>query len=159
MIDVRSVVEVGWYELHPSIGRQITIALETGDADSATWPLLVEDSVRLRDEEEGFIVFSTPANSVKHFPINNSLPQLSDKRVRQALLMALDRQRIIDDLWNDFDERFESNEEATDPANPLPILDPSRRSGLTREHPFVQKLFREALKHLRPNSPHTCWRL
>lgn len=76
------------------------IALETGDADSATWPLLVEDSLRLRDEEEGFTVFSTPADSVKHFPINNTLPQLSDKRVRQALLMALDRQRIIDDLWN-----------------------------------------------------------
>lgn len=75
------------------------IALETGDADSATWPLLVEDSLRLRDEE-GYTVYSTPANSVKHFPINNSLPQLSDKRVRQALLMALDRQRIIDDLWN-----------------------------------------------------------
>lgn len=75
------------------------IALETGDADSATWPLLVEDSIRLRDEE-GFPTYSTPAGSVKHFPLNNKSPVLSDKRVRQAMLMALDRQRIIDDLWN-----------------------------------------------------------
>lgn len=74
------------------------IALETGEADSATWPLLVEDSLRLRDE--GYPVFATPSGSVKHFPLNNDLPQLSDKRVRQAMLMALDRQRIIDELWN-----------------------------------------------------------
>jgi peptide/nickel transport system substrate-binding protein len=75
-----------------------TIALETGEADSNTWPLLVEDSLRL--SQEGFTMYSTPADSVKHFPLNNELPQLSDKRVRQAMLMALDRQRIIDELWN-----------------------------------------------------------
>lgn len=83
------------------------IALETGEADSATWPLLVEDSLRLRDE--GYTVFATPADSVKHFPLNNSLPQLSDKRVRQAMLMALDRQRIIDELWNGAAEVAHSN--------------------------------------------------
>ncbi len=74
------------------------IALETGEAHATVWPLLVEDSVRLRDE--GYLFYGTPANSVKHFPLNNKLPQLSDKRVRQAMLMALDRQRIIDELWN-----------------------------------------------------------
>ncbi|HRW07520.1 MAG TPA: ABC transporter substrate-binding protein [Caldilineaceae bacterium] len=76
------------------------IALETGDAHYATWPLLVEDSIRLRDSGEGYTVFDTPANSVKHFPLNNDHPILGDKRVRQAMMYALDRQRIIDDLWN-----------------------------------------------------------
>lgn len=75
------------------------IALQTGDADSAVWPLLVEDSVLLEDDP-GFIVFRTLANSIKHFPLNNTLPQLSEKEVRQAMMHALDRQRIIDDLWN-----------------------------------------------------------
>ena len=75
------------------------IALQTGEADSAVWPLLVEDSIAL-EADPNFIVFRTLANSVKHFPLNNSLPQLSDKRVRQAMMHALDRQRIIDDLWN-----------------------------------------------------------
>jgi peptide/nickel transport system substrate-binding protein len=75
------------------------IALETGEADSATWPLLVEDSLRLRDEE-GYPTFATVGGSVKHFPLNNQLPQLSDKRVRQAMITAIDRQRIIDELWN-----------------------------------------------------------
>jgi peptide/nickel transport system substrate-binding protein len=75
------------------------IALQTGDADSSVWPLLVEDSLALK-EDPNFTVFSTPGNSIKHFPLNNTLPQLSDKRVRQAMMYALDRQRIIDDLWS-----------------------------------------------------------
>jgi peptide/nickel transport system substrate-binding protein len=76
------------------------LALQTGDADSAVWPLLVEDSIALEADSEHFIVYRTLADSIKHFPLNNSLPQLSDKRVRQAMMHALDRQRIIDDLWN-----------------------------------------------------------
>jgi peptide/nickel transport system substrate-binding protein len=76
-----------------------TIALETGDSDSNLWPLLVEDSQRLA-EDSNFTVIKTTTGGVKHFPLNNKLPQLADKRVRQAMLMALDRQRIIDELWN-----------------------------------------------------------
>lgn len=75
------------------------IALETGEAHATVWPLLVQDSVRLR-EEEGFASFSSPANSVRFFPLNNRLPQLAEKEVRQAMLKALDRRRIIDELWN-----------------------------------------------------------
>lgn len=55
----------------------------------------------------------------------------------------------IDYLWNEFDRRVEERADP-DPANPMPILDPSRRSGLTRDHPFVKALFAEALKRLRP---------
>ncbi|MEM7030206.1 MAG: ABC transporter substrate-binding protein [Chloroflexota bacterium] len=75
------------------------LALTTGDADSAVWPLLVEDSLEL-DAGDDFTVFRTLANSIKHFPLNNSIPQLAEKEVRQAMMHALDRQRIIDDLWN-----------------------------------------------------------
>jgi len=76
-----------------------TIALETNEADSALWPLLVEDSQRLA-ADPNFTVIKTSTGGVKHFPLNNKLPQLADKRVRQAMLHALDRQRIIDELWN-----------------------------------------------------------
>lgn len=55
----------------------------------------------------------------------------------------------IDDLSDDFDERFDQGLPPT-PENPLPIIDPSRRSGLTREHPFVKALTAEVLKRLRP---------
>ena len=76
-----------------------TIALETGEAHSAVWPLLVEDNLRLA-QDPNFKVFRTSWSSIKHFPLNNSLPQLSDKRVRQAMMYALDRQQIIDDIWS-----------------------------------------------------------
>jgi len=76
-----------------------TIALETGEAHSAVWPLLVEDSLRLA-KDPNFVSYRTSWSSIKHFPLNNSLPQLSDKRVRQAMMYALDRPQIIDDIWS-----------------------------------------------------------
>lgn len=50
----------------------------------------------------------------------------------------------IDDLWNDYDERFE-RKELFRVNNPKPVIDPSRRTGLTRDHPFVEVLVRERL--------------
>jgi len=55
----------------------------------------------------------------------------------------------IDDLCNDFDERFEKRLPVSK-ENPKYPLDPSRKTGLNREHPFVVALFGEALKRLRP---------
>ena len=55
----------------------------------------------------------------------------------------------LDDLWNEFDERTANNLSALE-SNPVPILDPSRKSGLTRDHPFVTALYQEARKRLRP---------
>lgn len=75
------------------------IAIETGDSDSALWPLLTEDSLRLADDPN-ITSIKTSTGGVKHFPLNNQNPVLSDKLVRQAMLHALDRQRIIDELWN-----------------------------------------------------------
>ncbi len=90
------------------------IALQTGDAHATVWPLLVEDSIELESDAENFTVYRTLANSIKHIPLNNQLPQLSDKRVRQAMMYALDRQRIIDDLWNGAAQISHSN---LSPAN------------------------------------------
>ena len=59
------------------------IALQSGEADSAVWPLLVEDSVFL-ESDPGFVVYRTLANSIKHFPLNLRVPALSDKMVRKA---------------------------------------------------------------------------
>ena len=55
----------------------------------------------------------------------------------------------IDDLWNEYDER-QARGESHPPANPVPILDPSRKSGLTSDHPFVEALYTRALNMLRP---------
>ena len=74
------------------------IALRTGTSDSATWPLLAEDNLAF-EANPNYTVFRTSSEGVNHFPINNKLPQLSDKRVRQAMMHAIDRQRLIDDVF------------------------------------------------------------
>ena len=55
----------------------------------------------------------------------------------------------IDDLWNEYDER-QARGESHPPENPVPILDPSRKSGLIPDHPFVATLYERALTLLRP---------
>jgi hypothetical protein len=55
----------------------------------------------------------------------------------------------IDDLCNEFDDCFEAHRPYPE-NNPTYLVDPSRRSGLNRDHPFTKSLFAEALKRLRP---------
>ncbi|GIW04026.1 MAG: peptide-binding protein [Thermomicrobiales bacterium] len=74
------------------------IGLETGKADSSVWPLTPEDNLRLA-EDPNFTVFVTSSFAVNHFPLNNKKPQLSDKRVRQAMMYAIDRQTVIDEIF------------------------------------------------------------
>ncbi len=78
-------------------GSVRTIALITGDADASVWPLSNEDNIDFMSDPN-YRVVQTNANSPRFIPLNTSIPQLSDKRVRQAMMFALDRQRIVDDL-------------------------------------------------------------
>lgn len=103
----RPVIDIMRMEVVPEDAVR-KAALDTGDADSSAWPLLVEDSLAL-EQDPNFKVFRTPGDSIKHFPINNEQPYFADKRCRQALMYALDRQRIIDDLWNGVAEVAHSN--------------------------------------------------
>ncbi len=77
------------------------IALENGEADSAVWPLVTDDHLRFRDDPEfsDFTVQVTSSVAVNHFMINNSNPIFQDKRVRQAMMFASNRESIRDDLW------------------------------------------------------------
>lgn len=59
------------------------------------------------------------------------------------------RCEYIDQLWNEWDDRYAAGLEHTD-ENPMPVIDPSRRTGLTRDHPFVRELFRQVLNRFRP---------
>jgi peptide/nickel transport system substrate-binding protein len=74
------------------------IGLQTGASDSAVWPLLVEDNLRFAKDPH-FTTFVTLTLGVNHFPINNKRPMFADRRVRQAMLYAIDRQRLIDDVF------------------------------------------------------------
>ena len=76
-----------------------TIALETGEADSSVWTLITEDDLRLTESGQ-FTSYVTSSFAVNHFPLNNEHPILSDKRVRQAMMHAIDRQAIIDEIFS-----------------------------------------------------------
>lgn len=73
-------------------------ALDTGTADNSIWSLNAEDNLLLVDSGN-FTVYQTLNNAVNHFVLNNEHPALSDVAVRQALLMATDRQAFIDDVY------------------------------------------------------------
>ena len=76
-----------------------TIALQTGQADSACWPLLVQDDLKLNADTTHFTSFTSVSVAVNHFPINNQRPFFADKQVRQALMYAIDRQKVIDTVF------------------------------------------------------------
>ncbi|MGE3797576.1 MAG: ABC transporter substrate-binding protein [Thermomicrobiales bacterium] len=75
------------------------IGLETGDAHSSVWPLTPEDNLRLA-EDDNFVTFVTSALSVNHFPLNNNHPVLGDKAVRQAMMHAIDREAVIEEIFS-----------------------------------------------------------
>ncbi len=77
------------------------IALENQEADSAVWPLVTDDHLRFRDDPafSDYSVQITSSVAVNHFMINNLNPIFQDKRVRQAMMFATDREAIRDDLW------------------------------------------------------------
>jgi len=74
------------------------IALESGEADTSVWALLTEDNIALRDSGE-FATYITSSVAVNHFPMNNERPFFQDKVVRQAMMHAIDRDQIVDELW------------------------------------------------------------
>ncbi|HUG13906.1 MAG TPA: ABC transporter substrate-binding protein [Thermomicrobiales bacterium] len=74
-----------------------TIALERGDSDHAVWPLVAEDHLRLMADDR-FLVLRAPSAAINHFPLNNDHPPLSEIAVRQAMMWAVDRDRLINDL-------------------------------------------------------------
>jgi peptide/nickel transport system substrate-binding protein len=60
---------------------------------------VTEDELRLA-ESGMFTTFVTSSLAVNHFPLNNEHPALADKAVRQALMHAIDRQAVIDDIFS-----------------------------------------------------------
>jgi peptide/nickel transport system substrate-binding protein len=73
------------------------IALENGESHHAVWPLTSDDNLRFL-EDDNFLALRSPSAAINHFPIRNDRPALSDKVVRQAMMWAINRDRLINDL-------------------------------------------------------------
>jgi peptide/nickel transport system substrate-binding protein len=81
----------------PEAGGRLA-ALESGQADNSIWALNAEDNKTLIDSGD-FTVFETMNVAINHFPVNNTHPALGDRAVRRAMLHAIDRQAIADDIF------------------------------------------------------------
>ncbi len=73
-------------------------ALENGESDNSIWSLTPEDDARL-SEDPTFTTYTTLNVAVNHFPLNNQSPILSDVNVRRAMMFAIDRQVIVDEIF------------------------------------------------------------
>lgn len=73
-------------------------ALENGEADNSIWQLTPEDDERLTADDR-FNTYIQLNFAVNHIVLNNTSPILSDKAVRQAMMWAIDRQVIADEIF------------------------------------------------------------
>jgi peptide/nickel transport system substrate-binding protein len=94
--DGRAHIDTYREEVVPE-GSVRAIALRTGKSDNAVWPVQAEDNLKFIQEDK-FDVNRAPGTAVNHFPLNNQNPALADKVVRQAMITAIDRDRLINDL-------------------------------------------------------------
>ncbi len=84
-------------DIVPEAGGRLA-ALESGQADNSIWALNAEDNVSMMENDD-FTYFETIQSAINHFPMNNEHPILSDKQVRKALMHALDREAIVQDIF------------------------------------------------------------
>ena len=83
------------FKVVPEEGARM-IALQTGDADMVMFPSPAQLPTFKKDSK--YTVHETPGLRVVYIGLNASLPPLDDVRVRQALLQAVDRKAIIDNI-------------------------------------------------------------
>jgi peptide/nickel transport system substrate-binding protein len=90
-IDIRVIPE----------GSVRVLELETGGADSSIWMVGVDDAVRMHEEADqiGIVSYQTSSVSLNHFPMNNTFDEFQEREVRQAMMHAIDRDRVIDSVF------------------------------------------------------------
>ena len=85
------------YTIIPEAASRV-IALETGEVDVIDKPT-DEDLARLEADTENFTVLRKPTISHRLFRFGCNDPIISNTKVRQAIVYAIDRQAIIDALF------------------------------------------------------------
>ncbi len=84
------------YIVYPETSARIT-ALITGEVDIITQ--LPPDQIQVVESQKGLRVISTNIVNMHALRYNTTFGPLKDKRVRQALSLAIDRQLLADTLW------------------------------------------------------------
>ncbi len=98
------------------------VQLESGSLDTAD-QLNITDVVRLRSDARYQVLVNDRTGGFWCVMPNATRPPTSDKRVRQALSYALDRERIADQIWKGISEK-----EALPWSPTSPAFDPGKRN-------------------------------
>ena len=75
---------------------QRVIAIETGEADLA-YAVSANDSKRV-EEDDNLQLFKASSQSVSYLTVNGENKLFSDKRVRQAIRYAVDKEAIVETM-------------------------------------------------------------
>lgn len=113
-----------------------TNALRTGDVDAIV-NLQAPELVDTFKDDDQFTVTSGTSSGEVSLSFNNRVAPFDDKRVRQAVLYALDRQAIIDTAWNGYGSLVATYATPTDPyyvdLNDAYPYDPEKAKQLLKE--------------------------
>jgi peptide/nickel transport system substrate-binding protein len=77
----------------------IVQALGTGEIDGVFGTALSGKSVNALASVDSVAVFRAPSYQVHYLAVNTQLPPFDDKRVRQALSMAIDKAGLLESTW------------------------------------------------------------
>jgi peptide/nickel transport system substrate-binding protein len=116
------------------------LAFESGDMDMAI-ALAITGTIakRFRDKNETRL---SPKTGLTYCGANVNNAQLKDKRVRQALFLAIDRKRFQEEIGEGFDvvtvQPWPRTSPAFDPAMEKPFYDPAKAQALLKEAGFTQ---------------------
>lgn len=79
------------------------MALESGKVDSVNWTMNPEDTKRLM-KEPNLNTISSPSLAVNHYLMNHLNPFFQDKKVRQAMMYALNRKAVSESIMQGLSE-------------------------------------------------------
>ncbi|NJL94372.1 MAG: ABC transporter substrate-binding protein [Anaerolineae bacterium] len=92
------------YQIYSDANTHVA-ALENGEIDSIAYETLllpVTEVGRLLDREGIFVKPTQDAGLPSFLRLNSELDIFADERVRQAMMYAIDRQAIVDSLWEGY---------------------------------------------------------
>lgn len=123
------------FRVIPELAARIA-ALISGEVDLIA--TVSPDQVGAIEAAGGYEVRGVPVANNRLITFNTRHPAMGDRRLRQALGLAIDRQLIIDQLWGGRAVlprgfQFPDYGELYNPERPTPVYDPERARELIRE--------------------------
>lgn len=117
----------------------IDLAMQSGSIDLTQGGITASDAVKYRATHQ---VYVEPPRGLSAIFINVSSPPLNDKRVRQALGYALDRERIQKEVFYGFvpvkQTPWPNSSPAYDASLEKPLYNPQKAKSLLKEAGFSQ---------------------